>query len=248
VLGHCWVDTPHINTFEGDSVLSKFVVCSPLSPSRRPRLGFCQRKRFSQKQFRLKSTPKHTCTILRSAECMSTRQSRYGTFGWCVWKGYFVSSWSASSAPTPRNYTIIHLKLWSAQYGKLSDFKWAGHRLAHTGIFADGWSTASHKRNMTLLDAPTRTLLFYYKEIKQEIVHTLLLEEYGVLKKWVEMWTIGSGPLLCQRIRRRREETACKRRRKEISLVFVIVILHVLTYVVSNKLFWNWNNVVRFVS
>jgi len=23
VLGHCWVDTPHIHTFEGDSVLSK---------------------------------------------------------------------------------------------------------------------------------------------------------------------------------------------------------------------------------
>ena len=29
------------------------------------------------------------------------------------------------------------------------------------------------------------TLLFYYEDIKQEIVHTLLLEEYGVSKKWV---------------------------------------------------------------
>jgi len=29
------------------------------------------------------------------------------------------------------------------------------------------------------------TLLFYYKDIKQEIVLTLLLEEYGVSKKWV---------------------------------------------------------------
>jgi len=28
----------------------------------------------------------------------------------------------------------------------------------------------------------------------------------------------------------------------------VTIILHVLTYVVSNKLFWNWNCVVRFVS
>ena len=46
------VDTPHINTFEGDSVLSKLVVCSPPSRSRRPRLGLCQRKRFSQKRFR----------------------------------------------------------------------------------------------------------------------------------------------------------------------------------------------------
>ena len=38
---------------------------------------------------------------------------------------------------------------------------------------------------MTLLEAPTETLLCYYKDIKQEIVHTLLLEEYGVSKKWV---------------------------------------------------------------
>jgi len=41
---------------------------------------------------------------------------------------------------------------------------------------------------MTLLEAPTGTLLFYYKDIKQEIVHTLLLEEYGVSKKlWIIM-------------------------------------------------------------
>jgi len=65
----------------------------------------------------------------------------------------------------------------------LSDFKWAGHRLAH--IFADVWSTGSHKRKVTLWEAPTGTLLFNYKDIKQEIVHTLLLEEYGVSKKWV---------------------------------------------------------------
>ena len=38
---------------------------------------------------------------------------------------------------------------------------------------------------MTLLEAPTGTSLFNYKEIQQEIVHTLLLEEYGVSKKWV---------------------------------------------------------------
>jgi len=38
---------------------------------------------------------------------------------------------------------------------------------------------------MMLLDMPTGTLLFYYRDNKQEIVHTLLLEEYGVSKKWV---------------------------------------------------------------
>jgi len=29
------------------------------------------------------------------------------------------------------------------------------------------------------------TLLFYYKDVKQQIVRTLLLKESGVLKKWV---------------------------------------------------------------
>ena len=36
-----------------------------------------------------------------------------------------------------------------------------------------------------MLEAPTGTLFFYYKDIKQEIVHALLLEEYGVSKKRV---------------------------------------------------------------
>ena len=38
---------------------------------------------------------------------------------------------------------------------------------------------------MTLLEAPTVTLILYYKDIKQEVVHTLLLEEYGLSKMWV---------------------------------------------------------------
>ena len=63
----------------------------------------------------------------------------------------------------------------------LSNFEWSGHRSAH--VFSDGWSTAPHKRKMTLLEAPTGPLFFYYKDIKQEIVHTLLLEEYGASKK-----------------------------------------------------------------
>ena len=46
----------------------------------------------------------------------------------------------------------------------LSDFKWAGHRLAH--LIADGWSIGSHKPKMTLFDAPTGTLLLCYKDIK----------------------------------------------------------------------------------
>jgi len=87
----------------------------------------------------------------------------------------------------PQHHEIIPLSILGSDQqnlGKsLSDFKWAGHRLAH--VFADGWSTASHKRKMILLEAPTWTLLLYYKDIKQEIVHTLLLEEYGVSKKWV---------------------------------------------------------------
>jgi len=64
----------------------------------------------------------------------------------------------------------------------VSDFKWADYRSAH--VFAGGWSTASHKRKMTLLEAPTGTLFFYYKDNKQEIMHTLLLEKYGVSKLW----------------------------------------------------------------
>jgi len=52
-------------------------------------------------------------------------------------------------------------------------------------------------------------------------------------------WTFGSGPLLCQRFRRRREEMACKRKTTEISLVFVTIMLHVLMYVISDKLLWN---------
>ena len=43
---------------------------------------------------------------------------------------------------------------------------------------------AAEHEARTLLEAPTGTLLFYYKDIKQEIVHTLLSEEYGVSKKW----------------------------------------------------------------
>ena len=50
-------------------------------------------------------------------------------------------------------------------------------------------------------------------------------------------WTFGSVPLLCQRFWRRREETACKQKRIEVSLVFVTIMLHVLTYVVSDNFF-----------
>ena len=65
----------------------------------------------------------------------------------------------------------------------LSDFKWPWHRLAHA--FADGWSTASHTSERTLLEEPTWTLLIYYRDIKQEIVQILPLEEYVVSKKWL---------------------------------------------------------------
>jgi len=38
---------------------------------------------------------------------------------------------------------------------------------------------------MTLLEARTGKFLFNHEDIKQEIVHTLLLEEHGVSKKCV---------------------------------------------------------------
>jgi len=73
------------------------------------------------------------------------------------------------------------------------------------------------------------TLLSHYKGIKQEIVHTLLLEEYGVSKKWVIIMShhdrsgtqmrlrlqqekrdlaLGPGIVTVQNFRRRREERA----------------------------------------
>jgi len=53
-----------------------------------------------------------------------------------------------------------------------------------------------------------------------------------------------SGPLAQDRYCARgfgggAKRSACKRKRIEISLVFVTIMLHVLTYVISNKLFWN---------
>ena len=39
--------------------------------------------------------------------------------------------------------------------------------------------------NRTAFKAPTRTLLFYYRDMQQKIVHTLLLEKYGSSKKLV---------------------------------------------------------------
>ena len=59
-------------------------------------------------------------------------------------------------------------------------------------------------------------------------------------------WLAGVGAAVDEKYWE--EETACKRKRIEISLVFVTIMFHVLTYVVSNNLFWNWNGVVRFLS
>jgi len=118
----------------------------------------------------------------------------------------------------------------------LSDSKWSGRRLAH--VFADGWSTASHVRKMILSEAPTGTLLFCYKDMKQEIVHTLLLEEYHSVSKMKVIimekglkcdldsrkeWIFGSGSLLGQRFRRRREEMAWKQKIIETSLIIVMI-------------------------
>jgi len=85
------------------------------------------------------------------------------------------------------------------------------------------WSTGSHKRKMTLLEAPTGTLTFYYKAggiwcVEEVGAHhgqeISLKRDFDSSRK---KWTFGSGPLLCQRFRSRREETACKRKTIEIS-------------------------------
>jgi len=108
---------------------------------------------------------------------------------------------------------------------------------------------------MTLLKALAGTFFFNYKDIEQEIVHTLLIEEYGVSKTWVIIMdkrqdtnsastpaktrTFGSGSLLCQEFRRRREEKAWKLRRIRTGLVVVIFMLRVMMCVVSYKLILN---------
>jgi len=131
--------------------------------------------------------------------------------------------------------------------------KWSGHRVSH--IFANGSSSVLHQHKKTLLEAPTGTLLFGDKNIKQEIVHTLLLEEYDVSKNWVIIMDMrqddfdssrknGGLITLNQRFRRRRGETAWKRRRIETSMLIVIVTLRVLTYVFSYKLSWTVIGVV----
>jgi len=61
-------------------------------------------------------------------------------------------------------------------------------------------------------------------------------------------WIVGSGSLLCQGLKRRHEETAWKRRRIKTSLVVVMSLLRVMTYVVFDKLFWSCIGVVLFVS
>jgi len=52
-------------------------------------------------------------------------------------------------------------------------------------------------------------------------------------------WIVGSESLMGQGLRRRREETVWKRRRIRTSLVVVMLLLRVMTYVVLYKLFWN---------
>jgi len=104
-------------------------------------------------------------------------------------------------------------------------------------------------------------------------VHTLLLEEYGVSNMCdhhgqetglnVTSTPAGeSGPSAQDRYsgqQNKATHTHCargfggraKKRRAnelglEISLVFMTIMLHVLTYVVCSTLFWNRNGVVRF--
>jgi len=77
-------------------------------------------------------------------------------------------------------------------------------------------------------------------------VHTLLLEEYGVSKKWVIIMDrrqdsnaastlAGSGLLQCKKFRMRREETTWKRKRIETSLVIVMFMSRVITHTSHGK-------------
>jgi len=112
---------------------------------------------------------------------------------------------------------------------------------------------------MTLLKALTGTFFFNLKknvkDIEQEIMHALLMEEYGVSKTWVIIMdkrqdtsaastpaktrTLGSGSLLCQEFMKRREEKVWKLRSLRTGLVVVIFMLRVMKCVVSYKLFLN---------
>jgi len=56
------------------------------------------------------------------------------------------------------------------------------------------------------------------------------------------------GSMICQEFEKMHQKTAWKLRRIETSLVIVIFILRVLTYVVAYTFFWNWIGVVRSVS
>ena len=122
-------------------------------------------------------------------------------------------------------------------------------------IFADGWSTASHRRKTTVLEAPTGTLLFYYKDSKQglskDCAYVIVggiwcVEEVGNhhgqetgqncgFDSSKNKWIVGSGSLLRQGLRRRSEETAWKWRRIKTSLVVVMLLLRAMTYVFFYK-------------
>jgi len=62
-----------------------------------------------------------------------------------------------------------------------------------------------------------------------------------------------SGPsdqdsLLCQRFKKRREETAWNGKKIATTRVVLVVMFQLLTYVISCELFWNSIDVVKFVS
>jgi len=96
--------------------------------------------------------------------------------------------------------------------------------------------------NRSALQAPTGTLLGCCKDVKQEIVHTLLLKKYGVSKKCITIMdrrqdsnvastpAATSGPsalFICQESRRSHEETAWKRGGIEASLAIAMAMLRV---------------------
>ena len=68
----------------------------------------------------------------------------------------------------------------------LAGFSWTGKRVAH--IFPDKWATASFRRKPKadeIAEYGDGFYVFYYGDVKEEMMHDLDLDEWGITKSWV---------------------------------------------------------------